>query len=259
MKESGKCCVVFWRLWLPHCSTMRTSLSSCTVFKLSEWKEINWKLSSSLKSRGLFVLTRHSSWNDSFIVCNRDFAKRLTWDERAPRTSKVQPSAELITDMQTLTARRISWLHGFPLTSSCTAQDPASLAPHVWYCHLHLCKMDCSGPAAMLSELGPCNRAPNRITCTWLHSCMVFPIVFLWVEVQNSYQPTLPGSFPVRIKFSGTQESLRSAMKSVQVKAKKAAAPVTNSAKSCSMSSGLTFHPGQAEETTLDQGLVWHL
>lgn len=121
--------------------------------------------------------------------------RRLTWDERAPRTSKVQPSAELITDMQTLTARWISWLHGFPLTSSCTAQDPASLAPHVWYCHLHPCKMDCSGPAGMLSGLGPCNRAPNRITCTWLHSCMVFPIVFSWVEVQNSYQPTLPGSF----------------------------------------------------------------
>lgn len=67
----------------------------------------------------------------------------------------------------------------------------------------------------------------------------------------------LDGLFPTRRKFLGTQESLRSAMKEAQVKAKEGGLlPVTSSAVSCSLIPRLTSHPGLAEETALDQGVI---
>lgn len=83
--------------------------------------------------------------------------------------------------------------------------------------------MDCSGPVGMLSVPGPCNRAQIKITC-----CLVaalsrdFSYSLLMGKSPKHLSVHFAGLFPVRGQISGTQESLRSAMKSVQVGNKKA-------------------------------------
>lgn len=196
-KDSGKCCAASLFHNEGFLEQLHSLLSDLGRNKWTEsWAQVS-------KTQGfLSLLDIQAEMTTSFCVI-LIFVNRLTWDERAPGTCGIQPRAQLTTDMQTLTARQISWLPGFPLTSFCTAQDPTSLASHVCYYHSHQCKKDFSGPFGMLFRLGPCNGAWVRITCLFVGSTIAwfFSCSLLMGRSLKLLSAHLARLFSTRIKF----------------------------------------------------------